>query len=210
MTIDTGSRGLRFVPGDTGVRPVDVRCGGCAACAADRDYWCLEARETGGVLADVSGVQDAALVRRWTSALAALSVARSRPSAALLVLGDVDPEAVTDLVAPWAQGPVLVAADGRDPEMRRRLAEVSVTGRAPVVLTVTDVRAAVRAVERGGQVCGPDGGARLPTVTELVQRDVTLLAARGVDGLVTDSSWPLLAARLSAVLGAPDLAQASR
>ena len=209
MTIDTGSRGLRFATGDAGVQLVDVRCGACAACDAGRDYWCLEARESGDVLAEVCGVQDTGLVRRWVSALAALALAH-RSTDALLVLDDVDAEAVAALVAPWVQGDVVVAADARDPEMRRRLAAVSATGRAPLVLTVTDVRSAVRAVERGGQVCGPDGATRLPSVTELVQRDVTLLAARGVDALATGSSWELLAERLSTLLGAPVQAEASR
>jgi hypothetical protein len=209
MTIDTGARGLGFTQAPTGVQLIDVRCGRCGACGAQRDYWCWEPRADGDVLAEVTGVQDASLVRRWASALAALSVARHEPAAALLVLADVDASMTTEIVAPWATGPVVVGADVRDPEMRRRLATVSPTGRAPMVLAVDDLRTAVRAVERGGQVCGPDGGVSLPSVTELVQRDVTMVSARGIETLRARSSWEGLAAGLAALLGAQALSQAT-
>jgi hypothetical protein len=203
MTIDTGSRGLRLVTGTDTTGLVDARCGECAACGVGRDYWCLDARESGPVLAEIAGVRDHALVRRWISALAALAAARHEPTAALLVLAHGSPELVTELVSGLHAGAVVVAPDARDPEMRRRLSELSSTGRAPLVLTVTDVRTAVRAVERGGQVCGPDDAMLLPSVTELVQRDVTLVSAQGIDALVTGSSWSVLAERLSTLLDAP-------
>lgn len=203
MTIDTGSRGLRLVTGTTSTLLVDGRCGDCAACRAGRDYWCLDARESGPALAEIAGVHDHGLVRRWTSALAALAAARHEPAATLLVLAHGSPELITDLVTLWHHGAVVVASDARDPEMRERLSELSSTGRAPLVLTVTDVRTAVRAVERGGQVCGPDDGTLLPSVTELVQRDVTLVSAQRIDALAAGSSWSVLAGRLSIVLGAP-------
>ena len=98
----------------------------------------------------------------------------------------------------------MVAPDARDPVMRDRLAVVSTSGRAPVVLTTTDALAAVRAVERGGHVCAPDGGTPLPSVTELVQRDVTLVSARRVDSLTVARSWPSLGDQLGRLLaGAP-------
>jgi hypothetical protein len=127
----------------------------------------------------------------------------------MLVLTTGSPELVTDLVGPWHRGAVLVAGDARDPDMRRRLSALSSTGRAPLVLTVTDVRAAVRAVERGGQVCGPDDGLRLPSVTELVQRDVRLVSARGIEALAAGSSWAELADRMSSVIGAATTAMQS-
>lgn len=210
MTLDTGSRGLRFLTKDATVQLLDVRCRRCAACHAGRDYWCLEERESGSVLAEVEGVVDAELVRRWASTLAGLAVARRDSAAALLVLADASPEPVVDLVARWHGGPVVVASDARSPGMRERLARLSGTGRAPLVLTVTDVRAAVRAVERGGQVCGPDAQAPLPSVTELVQRDVTLVSPRDVDALVERGSWADLAAGLTALLGAHCVAGAVR
>jgi hypothetical protein len=210
MVTGTESRGLRLVAGENATRLVDARCGDCAACGVGRDYWCLGARESGPVLAEIAGVRDHALVRRWTSALAALAAGRHEPAATLLVLADGPPELVTDLVALWHPGAVVVASDPRDSDMRRRLSELSDTGRAPLVLTVTDVRAAVRAVERGGHVCGPDDGSVLPSVTELVQRDVTLVSAKGIDALVTGSSWSEFADRLSTLLGAPIAKAASR
>lgn len=211
MTLDSGSRGLRFLVEDAFpvAKLVDVRCGRCAACRTGRDYWCLEGRESGPVLAEI-GVGDGDAVRRWTSALGALAVARPAPGAPLLVLSDAPTELVTRVVKQWHDGPVVVASDARDPKMRHQLARLSGTGRAPVVLTVTDVRGAVRAVERGGQVCAPDAVAALPSVTELVQRDVTLVAARGVDALVEHSSWLELGASLTALLDAGRVAGANR
>jgi hypothetical protein len=196
--------------GENGIRLVDVRCGDCAACAAGRDWWCLGARESGPLLAEIAGASDVGLVRGWTSALAALAAGRHEPAATLLVLADGSPELVTELVSLWHPGAVVIASHARDPEMRHRLSELTETGRAPLVLTVTDVRAAVRAVERGGQVYGPDDGMFLPSVTELVQRDVTLAPAKSVDALVTGSSWLVLADRLSNLLGAPVAKGASR
>lgn len=202
MMIDQGSRGLRAVTVGAATQLVDVRCGECPACSSGRDYWCLTARDSGPVRAEVTDVQDADAVRRWVAALAALAAARPVPSAVLLVVADARPGAAEELVAPWHSGPVVAASDTRNREVRRRLAELSPTGRAPLVLTVGDLRAAVRAVERGGQVCGPDGHVQLPTITELVQRDVSLVSARTVDALVAGTTWGAFADRLAAVLTA--------
>lgn len=203
MTLDTKSRGLLVLTDGTSTRLVDARCGACAACIAGRDYWCLGARTSGPVLAELAEVRDLAAVRRWTSALAALAAAQKEPGATLLVLADGSADVVTRLVASFHPGPVVVAPNARDPEMRHRLSSLSSTGRASLSLTVTDVRAAVRAVERGGQVCGPDDGLLLPSVTELVQRDVRLVSAQGIDALVAGSSWSALADRLNMLLAAP-------
>lgn len=200
MTLDTGSRGLRFSADRDTVQLFDVRCGRCAPCRVGRDYWCQQERASGPVLAEIVGVTDVDRVRRWTTALAALAVTRRAPSAALLVLADVAAEPVRELVGRWHAGPVVVAAEARDAGMREQLAALSATGRAPLVITVSDVRAAVRAVERGGQVCGPDAETPLPSVTELVQRDVTLVAPRSVDSLVASGSWAELGTALTTLL----------
>jgi hypothetical protein len=210
MTIDTGSRGLRFVASENSTRLIDARCGVCASCGVGRDYWCLGGRESGPVLAEIALVPDHGLARRWISALAALAAARHEPADTLLVLTDVSPDLATELVTSWHAGDVVVASDVRDPEMRHRLARLSSTGRAPLVFTATDIRAAVRAVERGGQVCGPDDGRMLPSVTELVQRDVTLVSPKAIGSLVTGSSWSVLADRLSTLLCAPTATGTSR
>jgi hypothetical protein len=203
MSTDTGSRGLHVEVERNRTWLVDARCGACAACGVGRDYWCLSAHESGPVLAEVAGVRDVTLVRRWIGALAAFAAGRHEPAATLLVLAEGSPELVAELVQLWHSGAVVVASDARDPGMRHRLSKLSGTGRAPLVLTVTDVRAAVRAVERGGRVYGPDDGMLLPSVTELVQRDVTLGSAHNIDALVAASSWSVFAERLGTLLGAP-------
>ncbi|GAC1322584.1 MAG: hypothetical protein NVSMB13_01220 [Mycobacteriales bacterium] len=202
VTIAVGSRGLVVTADGGKAQLVDVRCRLCAACRIGRDYWCLDALAAGPVLAEMAAALDRALIWRWLSALAALAAARAEPNSPLLVLGQDSPEPILDLLAIWHRGPVVVATDARDPGMRNRLSGLSSTGRAAMVVTVTDVRSAVRAVERGGQVCAPDDGRALPSVTELVQRDVRLVSALSIDALVAPSSWAVLADRLSAVVGA--------
>lgn len=209
MTIDTGARGLRVVSGKS-TQLVDVHCGDCAACRVGRDFWCLAARDDGPVLVELTGSRDGELVSRWAAALGALGAARRDAGTSLLILADRPAESVASLIELFHPGPVVVARDAGDPEMRRRLSELSPTGRAAIVVTVSDVRAAVRAVERGGQVCGPLDGLHLPTVTELVQRDVTLVAPRSIEALAAGSTWADLAARLYAVLSAPSVDGANR
>jgi hypothetical protein len=43
----------------------------------------------------------------------------------------------------------------------------------------------------------------VPSVTELVQRDVTLVSPQGIDALAPGPTWSVLAHRLSTLLGAP-------
>lgn len=202
MTTYSGSRGLHLASGPRATLLADTRCGDCPACCSGRDYWCLSELSEGPVLGEIQGVTDVDLVRRWTSAMLGLASAPRHPGSVLLVLADVPLDRIATLVAPWHDGPVLAGTDTRDPGLRGRLAELSPTGRAPLVLAVGDVRAAVRAVQRGGQVCGPDAPVRLPSITELVQRDVTLVSARGIDALADRQDWAALAEQLGIVLRA--------
>jgi LacI family transcriptional regulator len=81
----------------------------------------------------------------------------------------------------------VVAGDPDDARIRTAVAELTATGRADTVVAATDARRAVKAVRRGGHVCvGRDGGA-LPSTTELVQREVTLVGPRTLAGLLSDT-----------------------
>ena len=85
-----------------------------------------------------------------------------------------------------ALGParVLVCPDPYDPGLKAQLAGLESTGRAAVIVAGSDARAAVKAVRRGGHVCVGDPGGRMPSVTELEQREVTLVGPRAVTGLI--------------------------
>jgi hypothetical protein len=200
MSNESRSRGIRIVRDGDSTHVLDVHCGHCAACQVALDYWCLDARHDGELLFSLDTPASPEELRRWLGGLAALSTARSAPDAVLMVLEDVDQRVAADLVRPWHAGPVLSSVDGRDDEARARLAELSPTGRAQVVLTLQAARTAVRSVERGGQVCLPDVPVDGPSVAELVQRDVRLLAPRRIEDLVARTSWAELAGPLERVL----------
>jgi hypothetical protein len=200
MSIGSRSRGVRIVRDGDSTHVLDVHCGHCAACRAALDFWCLDAREEGPVLCSLERPVVADELHRWLGALAALATTSPAPDSVLLVLEDVDADAAAELVRPWHAGPVLASRDGRDAEARDRLTALSPTGRAQTVLTLHDARTAVRSVERGGHVCLPDIGVGAPSVTELVQRDVKLVAARRIDDLVATTSWADLSRRLEQVL----------
>jgi hypothetical protein len=201
MTIESRSRGIRIVRDGDSIHVLDVHCGRCAACQASLDFWCLHARQDGAQLFSLDTRATPEELQRWLAALAALATTASAADAVLLVLEDVDPHAAADLVRPWHSGPVLVSRDGRDHESRTRLAELSPTGRAQVVLTLRAARTAVRSVQRGGQVCLSDIDVDAPSVTELVQRDVKLVAARTIRDLVATARWSDLSRLLEPVLG---------
>jgi hypothetical protein len=96
---------------------------------------------------------------------------------------------------------VLTAADGRDPELRRRLTEAHPTGRAGVVVSTQSLRDAARAVRRGGYACAAPDAEELPTVTEVVQREITIAEARTARDLIqslTPGDWADASAALLA------------
>jgi hypothetical protein len=200
MTIDSQTRGMQIVGDGERTHVLDVHCGRCAACRASLDFWCLDPRHDGERLLSLATRVSTDHVQRWLAALAALATTTPASDAVLLVLEEVDADAATELVRPWHSGPVLASPDGRDEMTRSHLAELSATGRAQTVLTLHEARTAVRAVQRGGQVCLPDVVVDAPSVTELVQRDVKLVGAQRIRDLVVTTSWSDLGSSLEPVL----------
>lgn len=160
-----------------GVVLVDHACGGCAACVAGATLWCLDPTDEGRDLTpEVPPSRAADLV----GALLAVAALQEVPaSESVLVRGDAD-GATAVLVRALAAGRVVVASD---PMAARDELATEPTGRAAVVVAGKDARGAVRAVRRGGHVCVADPTAALPSVTELVQREVTLVGPRDVVGV---------------------------
>jgi len=76
-------------------------------------------------------------------------------------------------------GIVYAADDLKDPQLREVLTSRP-TGRADGIVVRHEAAAAVRAVRRGGVVCVGSIEPHLPSVTDLVQREVRLVGAGGV------------------------------
>lgn len=104
---------------------------------------------------------------------------------AVLVLGDESCVPLSTLIGRVHSGAVFVAEDPRDPHVTYLLAANRPTGRADAVVTTTRVRAAVKAVRRGGRVCAAasdDNAFEMPSITEVVQREVAIVGAADVVG----------------------------
>lgn len=175
-----------------GVVLVDRSCGSCPCCRAGASLWCERPEVDGRELARPVPADRAEATYSALTAAAALIEAPS-VSTVLVVGRPGGPLHV--LARELTEARVLVSADPFDADLRAALASLEPTGRAPVVVAAADARAAVKAVRRGGHVCIGHPSDELPSVTELVQREVTLVGPRDVAGLVDrlgDSVWTAL------------------
>ncbi len=155
---------------------VDHACRSCAACSAGAGLWCTAPVPEGRQLTPELPESRVAVVAEALLSIAALEeVATS--SAVLLLSAPASPVAV--LGSAFAKRLVVATSPA---EARAELKDEA-TGRAAVVVAGADARIAVRGVRRGGHVCVADPTATLPSVTELVQREVTLVGPRDVAGL---------------------------
>ncbi|MCR6030138.1 hypothetical protein GGQ22_01605 [Nocardioides sp. zg-579] len=179
---------------------VDRSCGRCGTCRAGAGLWCSVPAAEGRSVSPRVPVAAAAALRAGVLAAAALLEA-PRARTTLVVAEPGSPTAV--LAGRMLDGLVLAAPSLTDEAVRAQVAEREPSGRAAVVMAGADVRSAVRAVRRGGHVCvvhaSPDSR---PSVTELVQREVTLLAPRQVTPVLDRLSEPDWAAAVAAVTAA--------
>jgi hypothetical protein len=179
----------------SGVVLVDRSCGDCAACAAGAPLWCTRPDPEGRDLTAVFAAERADVLVAALTAAAALAEAPA--TSTVLVVGDEDGPLAT-LVRALVPTRVLVSPDPFAATTKAALGDLEPSGRAPVVVAGTDARAAVKAVRRGGHVCVGLPDARMPSVTELVQREVTLVGPRDVAGTVRRLGEPAWAAAVSA------------
>jgi threonine dehydrogenase-like Zn-dependent dehydrogenase len=167
---------------------VDRSCGSCPSCAAGATLWCRRPSAEGRDLGSPFPADRAEAVASAIAGAAAL--AEAPPASTVLVVDREDgPLAVLARVVTAGR---VVGPDLSDADLRSALATTEPTGRAAVIVAGADARAAVKAVRRGGHVCVGQPGARLPSVTELVQREVTLVGPRDVAALVRrvgESAW---------------------
>ena len=172
-----------------GVVLVDRSCGTCASCTADAPLWCVRPQVDGR---DLTPPFAAELVDALGAALAGAAALVEAPAASTVLVVDEQHGPLAILVRAIGPARVLVSPDPFDLETKSALAEIEPSGRAPVVVAGPDARAAVKAVRRGGHVCVGDPGVRMPSVTELVQREITLVGPRDIAAVVRrvgDSAW---------------------
>lgn len=182
---------LRDVPGGAAV--VDLACGRCTECLDGCSLWCRGQRG--------EGVTVLSPLRRGAPALTALlavaALAEAPPAGVVLVIDD-QKGPLAALVRLLRPDSVVVSGDPGATDVRMALAELDPTGRAPLVIATADVRRAVKAVRRGGHVCVPGVAGELPTTTELVQREVTLLGPRSLSRVTGQAAQNDLQAVLDA------------
>lgn len=160
---------------------VDRSCGHCRACSAGSSLWCVRPSTEGR---DVTGPVPGDRREPLTLALqAAAALAEVSEAGTVLALG-AEASALGVLLGAVTNVRVLFAADPFDVGIKDELGRLEPSGRAAVVVAGPDVRSAVRAVQRGGWVCTGGPAATLPSVTELVQREVSLVGPRDVAGLI--------------------------
>lgn len=165
---------LRVVLQTGGTSIVDVSCGSCSRCIVDLDFWCTRhlSQADGTLLAEVNPApsENTLMVALGLSALASHS---SIQTPVLIEAPEVQvAQALVDLLA---QVQTFVTADSRSAEARSQVATASETGRAGTVLNVVDHGKAVRAVERGGTVVFTPSDVKQPTLTEVVQRELSVI-----------------------------------
>ena len=161
-------------------RMFDHACGNCEACLRGVLLSCTEPWAVGVEI--LRGAVEPDVMLRAVTAAAAFTSSGAAPDAVVLVLSDTP--TLAKLIRTIHTGPVLESTSSADPDVRAALQGLTPTGRPDVVVTDRQGRAAVKAVVRGGMVALPFAEVDAPSVTELVQREVTLVGPKAVQDLV--------------------------
>ena len=161
-------------------RMFDHACGNCEACLRGLLLSCTEPWAVGVEILRGTVAPDVML--RAVTAAAAFVSSDTPANAVILVLSEQP--TLARLIRTIHAGSVLESTSSADPDARAVLQELTPTGRPDVVVTDRQARAAVKAVVRGGVVALPFAEVDAPSVTELVQREVTLVGPKAVQDLV--------------------------
>lgn len=199
MAQAVGAHGTVAIAVDPGRGLVlDHSCQSCAICAAGSPVWCQTPIRIGRILCKYPTILSATEVLAKLMTLSALVAAELSASDVVLAITPGNPAGLLRLAGLVHQGPLLSAANPKDPSVKMALAHLTSTGRADAVLSTHSVRAAVRAVSRGGCVCVPDRVADPTTVTEFVQRELRLVGPRELDRTVRKVGQSSIEAALAA------------
>lgn len=172
--------GFEHTDSDSGVF-VDWSCAQCPACTAGAPLWCSQPSSDGRSVTEQLPARCATVL---TTALLAVAALAEVPAAETVLVVAAEESPLALLARSIVVARLVTATDLHSAELRAELAQVEPSGRAGVVVAGLDVREAVKAVRRGGFVCIADDTSQLPTVTELVQREVTLVGPRDVAGVL--------------------------
>lgn len=175
MSTSPFHRGTVLIRVRNGLAVVDRSCGVCRTCVVGARYWCPEPLKRGETLLTTPANVVPTSILTALTAMSAVIAAKLTPQSTVLVLSPLGHEVIARIVGFIHAGPILSAAEAGDQQVRRRLADLTVTGRADAVVALRDGREAVKAVVRGGTVCLPDSPLRCPSIAELVQREVRLV-----------------------------------
>lgn len=160
---------------------LDVSCGRCPQCQAGAPVWCREQGDEGREVVRVP----AALAPDALEALLAAAALERAPDGVPVLVVAAPGSPLPGIVRRLRADDSVVCGDPADGEVRAALAALDTTGRAPVLVTTGDARRAVKAVRRGGHVCVSGTAASLPSITELVQREITLVGPRHLAPVTT-------------------------
>lgn len=160
---------------------VDASCGQCLACDGGMSLWCREPDDLRARrYADVPSEYGDTILRSLETAVALAHVPEnSEDSSPILVMGD-SAEVVAAFARKVVQRDIVTVHGNPDAALRQRLASHHASGRARVGASADSLRMAVRAVRRGGYACGATSAGPFASVTEVVQREVSLVPARDV------------------------------
>lgn len=173
---------------------VDGSCGSCLDCAAGASLRCSAPLSDGRRFP--TPVRAASAQELLASVLTVAALAEA-PEVTTVVVVETDPSLLSVLVRATSRARVLVTGDLTDAGLRAELADAEPSGRARVVVAGADARAAVKAVRRGGHVCVGRTDVVMPSITELVQREVTLVGPRDAAAVldrITADDWAAAAA----------------
>lgn len=175
-------------------------CGCCAACTQGWSVYCAHPA-IGDLLCAVPrrvGAQRALTLLMVVSAFLSAAVDDS----AVVLAASEEGNVLAGLLRCVHKGSVLVAPSFRNTDVKVRLAQLSSTGRADVIVTSLSGRDAVMVVKRGGVVCLPRTDIEMPSVTELAQREVRIFGPQSVSAVVKIIGRPLVESVFRQDLGA--------
>jgi|NGEPerStandDraft_6_1074524.scaffolds.fasta_scaffold123285_1 hypothetical protein len=180
-----GALGRRAVAGDDS-EIIDLSCGHCPLCASGSSWWCENPGDVseGERLGVGRRAPTEKLDRLIDAALVASAAVQADLRGATVTVVGPGRRPLLEMVRGMGAARILQAPDTLDVELLATLSQLEATGRPGFVLTLGDIRSAVLSVRRGGAVCAGRNGGELPSLKELVQREVRVLGPADVFALL--------------------------